>query len=165
MANMRRLYEQRYPALAPQCWLPARFDHAVAGMATRLDELAPVYQLSTLVNLQLGAAKVRWTVVSEALAENPQILVLHQPVKKAFWARVRAHEFIAWELLTPAIVGVMSYGLCQPHAPVYDRSKVLELLAGAVRDDVDPMATALEDFQTKLLPLNAGDKSPWYFFR
>lgn len=166
-SNMRQFYQGKYPSVEPDRWLPASCDHAVIGMAERRDELAPVYQYNSLLNIIPSAgAERRFSTVTDVLMSYPRVNVLHTPARRAFWERVEAGELLAWELLTPAIVGVMSYGVLKPHATVYDRVKVVDILASSVMDSrgESPVVLALNDYRNKLLACSAGIKTPWYYY-
>jgi hypothetical protein len=160
-------YRTRFPTVEDDRWLPIAFNPALTGMAERLGELTPVYSCQALLALWSGFAPADVLRQFHNLCtQHPQVLILHKPAKEAFWRRVQEKQFIAWELLTPAIVGVAAYGTSLAHATVYDRSKVLGILAATVTDGggADPNTLAVSDYRSKLLSCNAGKRAPWYFF-
>lgn len=165
---MRQFYQARYPAVGEERWLPSRFDNAVVGMAERFNELAPVYQFSSLLNLVPTASPgSRFEQVMGALMAHSSVAVLHSIVaREQFWQRVRTRELMAWELLHQSIIGVMAYGATRAHATVYDRTKVIDLLSGSVNDSAgaDLRSLAINDYQRNLLACNAGEPTPWYFY-
>lgn len=160
-------YRARFPAVAEDRWFPPVCDPAMIGMVERLGELAPIYSHAALTLLWAGfTPEALWSTLHELCARHPNVLVMYQPARDAFWRRVREKQFLAWELLTPAIHGVAAYGTEPTHAVVYNRAKVLEILASTITDSegADPGVLAVADYRSKLLACNAGRKAPWYFF-
>lgn len=166
--TMRQFYQRLYPAIPEECWLGPRFDRAVIGMAERAGELVPVYQFSSMLNLIVGGStEGKWTTVMSELMQAPRVAVLHRPARDAFWERVKRRQLLVWELLTPAILGVMSYGASRPHAVVYHRGRVIQRLMSNVLDsdvNADAFAQAVRDYETKLLACHAGQITPYYFY-
>lgn len=160
-------YRTRFHMVEAERWFPPVCDPAFIGMAERLGELTPVYSYAGLLAMWDGfTPEALLTQMHDLSVRHPKVLVMHQPARDSFWRRVREKQFIAWELLTPAIYGVASYGAEPPHAVIYNRAKVLDILAATVTDGegADPGALAVADYRSKLLACNAGRKSPWYFF-
>lgn len=160
-------YRERFPSVEQDRWLPAVFDATQTGMAERFRELAPVYSYAKLVQMWDGLSAAEVLRNTHALlAVHPRALVMHRPARETFWRRVETKALIAWELMTPAIIGVAAYGAEPVHAVVYDRSRILEFLAATINDgaDADPRNLAIDDYRSKMLSCNAGRKAPWYFF-
>lgn len=166
----RTLYQQLYPQIDSEHWLPSEFDGALAGVAERHVQLVPVYAFKLLLEvIPSEDAGERFRRVAGLLAVQPKVAVLHTPARVHFWARVKRKELMAWEGLTPAIKGVMAWGLSKPHAVVYERGKVIMLLTGMVensdRHGEPPSSVACRDYSQKLKACDAGAQTPWFLFQ
>ena len=160
-------YREAFPQVAPDLWFPSAFDFALLGMAERLHQLQPIYSgVELLRTWKTIPAATAWERYDRICRSHPQVLILQRPARTQFWRRVREKQFLAWELMTPAIVGVAAYANSPSHAVVYDRTKVLSLLSGTVSDseNVAPGQLAIGDYSNKLLSCNAGARAPWYLF-
>ena len=144
--------------------LPESFDCALIGLAERRSEIKPVYSFDLLKDSKEGIHKI-----IDTLAGHPDSLILYRsPAKDYFWQRVKQGELLAWELLSPAILGVIGEGLSKPSAVGYDRQAVIDMLADSVIDSdskFNPEQIAREDYRTKLLACNAGEVTPWYIYK
>ncbi len=125
-----------------------------------------MYRYGQLLELIPGDAETKFDAVSKLLMAHPNVAVLYAPAKKEFWERVASREFLAWEQLTPYMLGVIAYGACRPHAAAYDRAAVLVELTNRTVDSegADAAEIAQSDYLSQLLAVSVGERTPWYIF-
>ncbi len=100
-----------------------------------------------------------WDAYLQLLKSKP-VLGYKIRDRAAFWRRVTAGDYVVFEHLAPAIIGVGNLPYLPP-VPVYNEFAALNLLAGITEgsDSIVPVADFLED---SIKSLDLGDRTPWF---
>lgn len=165
--------------------LDPTFDEALLGAAVNGAEIyMPCYDLQALWSITPDL----WDVLRTADDRLP--LIRQQVLESLFWKRVKQQELFAWELMQPAWLGLVSWGLGPTVACLYSMERVLRQLVkttdsepNEIREVVEPTVEgevakavirrvpksvsqrwveAQRFFTEKMLPVDTGANTPWY---
>lgn len=145
-------------------WLSAYADSALVGLVeAAAGDWVPVYDYTSLVTA-VG--------IKEAgkFSESGGPWYIWPPDRPSFWQKVKDRQLVAWEHMTPAIIG-LGFRLPQGEAVAYDRGLVMDLIIGLHKVDsrhisMDKRLQEAEQFfETKMLDADFPEHTPIYIWR
>ena len=102
----------------------------------------------------------RWQAYLQLLKDKP-VLGYRIADREVFWRRVRSRDYVVFEHLAPALIGLGNFPYLPP-VPVYNEFAALSLLAEVMEpSDLNqlPVSTFYED---NIKSLDLGDRTPWF---
>lgn len=154
-----------FPEVQP-VFFDAVFDSAIVGVGEQHRRpLLPVYDFA------LCAALARsWDALQPLLDnENGPLLLLRKISRDRFWKAHALGDYLVWDSMHNAIMGVCWRGVAQGSAVMYSRGDILRNLLTMQNDsdkrsDDERFEIAEKFFQENMLGMEAGDGTPCYFW-